>query len=104
MYCGDNFLHENKGTNYQCLRRGIGIGNNQDNLEVYLSDPEQIIEKVYCGTAEVLPRSYSRFGRRSECMRKGVGVGRNNAFKRNLAKLIDDINILIQNYEILNGI
>ena len=37
--------------------------------------------KAYCGTQQILPDTYTRFGTSYECLRKGVGVGKNLQLK-----------------------
>jgi hypothetical protein len=39
------------------------------------------MEKTYCGTKQLLPDTYTRFGTSYECLRKGVGVGKNLKIK-----------------------
>jgi len=86
IYCGNN-LNDPKlvsgthvlGTNYQCLRRGIGVGINLPYDATYAGvyapvDPR----KFYCGTAAVPPPAggYFAVGSPSKCLAIGVGVGK----------------------------
>jgi hypothetical protein len=84
IYCGNNALDTdlvsgNKviGTRYQCLRKGVGIGNNLP-YDHKFTLPYAPIDttKIYCGNSVALPGGYDRFGNLHQCMQKGVGVGK----------------------------
>jgi hypothetical protein len=85
-YCGNNLLSPLLqanggdcilGTNYQCLRKGIGYGMYSPiDLEFINYEPIDPPENIYCGDKRSLPDKYERFGRRSSCLRKGVGIGK----------------------------
>lgn len=85
IYCGGN-LNDSKltngthtlGTNYTCLRKGIGVGK-------YVLPPDPKYgniynpvdkRKFYCGTKSGIPDGYFARGSPSMCFRKGVGVGK----------------------------
>lgn len=86
IYCGNNsrspLLEANGGkcvigTNYQCLRKGIGYGlYSPIDFEFINYEPIDPPENIYCGDKTPLPDKYERFGRRSSCLRKGVGIGK----------------------------
>lgn len=96
IYCGNNILNaDTKGTRYQCLKKGIGIGMNSDDFELYLSK-NKTRNKIYCGNSSELPPDYNRFGSTIECISRGFGVGKGIAFKKNLDNLISNINELIK--------
>lgn len=92
MYCGENIYRTDKASNYECLKKGIYLGRKEENLELYKSSN---VDKIYCGNDLLLPRGYSRYGKRSECLRKGFGIGKKLSFKDSLDKLIRDIENLI---------
>lgn len=75
LVSGANFL----GTNYQCMRRGIGIGRNLPYDPEY-NKPYVPIDtrKFYCGKAPVPPPGggYFAVGSPSKCQQIGVGVGK----------------------------
>lgn len=85
-YCGNNLNYPGLingthivGTNYECLRRGIGIGSNLpydgDYAGLYAPvDPR----KFYCGNDVVLPPAGGYFaqGSPSKCLQIGVGIGK----------------------------
>jgi hypothetical protein len=91
-YCGNNLLSPLLqanggdcviGTNYQCLKKGIGYGMNSPiDLEFINYEPIDQPENIYCGDKLPLPDKYERFGRRSSCLRKGVGVGKRIKIER----------------------
>ncbi len=87
IYCGpNNNIPENydtKGTRYQCLRKGIGVGLHlpanrrppgvlPDGTIIPL-DPNR--ERWYCGNQVPHPAGYVGYATPYECLRKGVGVG-----------------------------
>ena len=86
IYCGNNLNDvkltsgtHNIGTNYQCLRKGIGVGINLPYDPAY-SRPYRPIDnrKFYCGKSRRLPRGrgYFAIGSPSKCLQKGVGIGK----------------------------
>jgi hypothetical protein len=91
-YCGNNLLSPLLqanggdcilGTNYQCLRKGIGYGMYSPiDLEFINYEPIDPPENIYCGDKTPLPDKYERFGRRSSCLRKGVGIGKRIKIER----------------------
>lgn len=86
MYCGNqanfsgllsgtHFL----GTNYQCMRRGIGLGKNLPYDDTYTQPHMPIDErKFYCGNSPVLPQGdgYFALGSPSKCQQIGIGIGK----------------------------
>ena len=84
MYCGNNALYTGLingtsvlGTRYKCLRRGIGIGRRLPFDPIYLDPYEPLfVDKIYCGSSQILPQGYSRFGSLYDCHRAGVAVGK----------------------------
>lgn len=99
MYCGDNLLRDNKGTRYSCFKKGIGIGQRIENLEVYLSETSH--QKIYCGN-KIIPLVNTRFGKLSECLRKGIGIGKHISFNTSLQELIYDIDQIITEFNFRN--
>jgi hypothetical protein len=85
-YCGNNLSFpglisgtHTLGTNYQCMKRGIGVGSNLPYDTSFAGgyvpvDPR----KFYCGNAVALPVAGGHFavGSPSKCMQIGVGVGK----------------------------
>lgn len=94
MYCGNNALRNDVGNRYSCMKKGIGVGQRQDNLEIYFSRIQS--EKIYCGN-KGNPENGTRKGEPLECLRKGIGIGKSLAFKRCLNELINDIEEIIAN-------
>ena len=91
-YCGNNalspFLIQNGGnkilgTNYECLKTGIGYGIHapldMDFINYIAIDQP---DNIYCGDKTPLPDKYDAFGKRSSCLRKGVGQGKRIALQR----------------------
>ena len=85
-YCGNNINFPGlvagthvSGTNYQCLRRGIGVGYHLPYDAAY-AQPHMPIDqrRFYCGNAPVPPPAggYFAVGSASKCMQIGVGVGK----------------------------
>ena len=91
-YCGNNLLSPLLeanggdciiGTNYQCLKKGIGYGiHSPIDLDFINYEPIDPPENIYCGDKRPLPDEYERFGRRSSCLRKGVGIGKKIKIQR----------------------
>ena len=92
IYCGNNLNDpkltsgtHNIGTNYQCLRKGIGVGINLPYDPSY-SRPYIPIDnrKFYCGKSRRLPRGrgYFAIGSPSKCLQKGVGIGKKQIANR----------------------
>ena len=86
IYCGNNLNNQKLisgthvlGTNYQCLRRGIGVGRNLPYDDAF-SQPYVPVDnrKFYCGNSDILPPAggYFSIGSPSKCMQVGVGVGK----------------------------
>lgn len=93
MYCGNNALKENSGTNYSCMRKGIGVGLHKNSFDVYLKKTNK--PKIYCGDKPILPTD-AILGNLSDCLRKGVGVGMGISFRNNLDDIIRDVQTLIE--------
>lgn len=81
-YCGGNALDPKlkklgwrAGTNYECFRKGIGVGKAQP-TDPGPYRPLYPKQNVYCGTSEILPRGFDVMGTPPECLKKGVGVGK----------------------------
>jgi hypothetical protein len=86
IYCGNSANYNGlitgthvPGTNYQCMRRGIGIGLHLPYDESY-TQPYAPIDgrKFYCGNAPAPPigGGYFAIGSASKCQQIGVGVGK----------------------------
>lgn len=84
MYCGNNAQDPSliagdviRGTRYKCLKKGIGVGKNQDVDPKYLGDYAPIdTRKIWCGNSDDLPAGYDRIGNLPHCLQKGIGVGK----------------------------
>lgn len=65
------------GTNYQCLRKGIGRGRNMP-IDPAYAGPYVPIDgrRFYCGTNDILPPGYFAIGSASKCVSKGIGIGK----------------------------
>ncbi len=86
IYCGTKDPipegYTEKGTRYQCLRKGIGVGLHlpAERIAALVERPPSSKDvakkpKTYCGNSEVLPPEYASFATPYACLRKGVGVG-----------------------------
>ena len=86
IYCGNN-LNDPKlvtgthtiGTNYQCLRKGIGIGRNLPYDANYAGGHVPIDHRTfYCGNALSPPAGggYFAVGWPAKCLQTGIGVGK----------------------------
>jgi hypothetical protein len=83
-YCGNNANFPGLitgthiiGTNYQCLKKGIGVGSNLP------YDPQYAVPYVpidgrrfYCGNNDIVPPTYTAIGSTSKCLATGVGIGK----------------------------
>lgn len=86
IYCGNNLNDpklvtrtHNIGTNYQCLRKGIGVGRNLPYDENYAGDRVPIDPRTfYCGNAAVPPAEggYFAVGWPAKCLQTGIGIGK----------------------------
>jgi hypothetical protein len=84
MYCGNqaNFpglvagTHV-LGTNYECLRRGIGVGSHLPYDNSY-AQPHVPVDarRFYCGNNPAAPVGYFTVGSPSKCQQIGIGVGK----------------------------
>ena len=73
------------GTNYQCLRKGIGVGSNLPYDEKYTGVHMPVDgRKYYCGNSNVIPVAggYSAIGSPSKCLAVGIGVGKAQRARR----------------------
>jgi hypothetical protein len=92
IYCGNNLLSPLLipnggdcvlGTNYGCLKTGIGRGlHSPIDLEFLNYEPIDPPEKIYCGNKTPLPDEYDKFGRRNSCLQKGVAIGKRIRLER----------------------
>ena len=74
LFSGSHVL----GTNYQCLRKGIGVGLNLP-VDASYGSPYIPIDsrKFYCGKSLLIPsRKYFAIGSPAKCLSIGVGVGK----------------------------
>jgi len=91
IYCGNNKYHKGKkGSPYQCLRKGIGIGIhlplNKDYIGKYKSIDKPKL-KIFCGKSTTpLPVKHRR-GNCTECLRQGVGIGLSITAKKYAEKM-----------------
>lgn len=92
IYCGNN-LNDPRllngthvvGTNYQCLKRGIGIGSSMPYDAAYNGVHAPIDgRRFYCGNAPIPPVAggYFAVGSPSKCLQVGIGVGKAQASAR----------------------
>lgn len=91
IYCGNNHNHPKLtsgthviGTNYQCLRKGIGLGYNQPYDAKYETHYIPIDQRrFYCGVSgDIVPPHYFANGSPSKCLQKGVGIGKARRVER----------------------
>ena len=84
IYCGNNKNYHGLisgthilGTNYECLKKGIGVGFNLPFDPLYLNNFIPIDKrKFYCGKNITPPIEYFAIGNASICLQKGVGTGK----------------------------
>jgi hypothetical protein len=86
IYCGNNNNHPSVlsgthriGTNYECLRKGIGVGSHLPYDEDYNNQHVPVDNrKYYCGNEPQLPVGGGHFaiGSPSKCLAVGIGVGK----------------------------
>lgn len=79
-YCGNSETlpdgYDEFATIFECMKRGFGVCKYSGKLgykhaESIPLDPDR--PKIYCGTKDILPPGYARFGERNECLRRGFG-------------------------------
>ena len=83
IYCGNSLNFTGLvtgthiiGTNYQCLKKGIGVGLNLPYDRAYTGGYAPIDNRrFYCGNAQ-MPPGYFAVGSPSKCLQVGVGVGK----------------------------
>jgi hypothetical protein len=88
-YCGNNSLYRGLtgrqpthvvGTNYECLKKGIGVGLNLPYDRNYSNNYIPIDDrKFYCGNQVRIPNRYFAVGSPSKCIGIGIGVGKSIA-------------------------
>lgn len=86
IYCGNSLNFDGLltgthviGSNYQCLRKGIGIGSHIPYDASYAGGYAPIDDRrFYCGNTAVPPVAggYFAVGSPSKCLQVGVGVGK----------------------------
>lgn len=86
IYCGNNLNYtgltngtHTLGTNYQCLRKGIGRGLHLPYDPSYNGVYAPVDNRrYYCGNSPVLPAGGNHFaiGSPSKCLSVGIGVGK----------------------------
>jgi hypothetical protein len=90
LYCGNNKLDKRLetgthriGSNYECLKKGIGTGLHMPYDPSY-ADPYSAIDirKFYCGKMKKIPREYFDTGSPSICLRTGIGIGLSQRAKK----------------------
>ena len=86
-FCGKGkylpYGYKTFGTNYQCLKKGIGTGIviTEDKIANGDTSISQMVlkkskkGKKYCGTGNTVPPGYRKKGDRYSCLKKGYGVG-----------------------------
>jgi len=84
IYCGNNANYPGLlagthvlGTNYGCMRKGIGVGSHLPYDAAYAGpyapvDPR----RFYCGNNPVVPPGYLAAGSPSKCLSTGIGIGK----------------------------
>lgn len=85
-YCGNNANYVGLqngtyviGSNYECLKKGIGVGLHLPYDKSYTGNYNPIDNrKYYCGTSIEIPENsdYFAIGSPSKCLHIGVGVGK----------------------------
>lgn len=89
IYCGTQEQlppeYTAKGTRYQCLRKGVGVGLHlpRERIDALKEGGDKNKPKTYCGNSQVLPPDYVSFATPYACLRKGVGVGMWTQKRRN---------------------
>ena len=69
------------GTNYDCLRKGVGAGiavtedKIQKTGQIRIKHIKPKKKKKYCGKKQKLPQNYDKKGNRYDCLKKGFGIG-----------------------------
>lgn len=92
IYCGNNNNYpgltagtHRLGTNYECLRKGIGVGSHLPYDENY-NQPHNPVDnrRYYCGNDLALPVNGGHFamGSPSKCLAIGIGVGKAQKARR----------------------
>lgn len=86
-FCGnENYLpngYKKFGTNYECLKKGIGTGIIVTENKIKNGDTSirnKVLKKSkkgkkYCGTQSITPDGYRKKGDRYTCLKKGYGLG-----------------------------
>jgi len=84
MYCGNNAnINIPRGTRYDCLKKGIGVGLNLPVDPQYKTPHTPIVDKkLYCGNEMNVPVQYNAFGTTTECLQIGVGIGKSMKYKQ----------------------
>lgn len=84
IYCGNNSIATpllngtaRIGTNYECLRKGIGKGRSLP-YDVSFNVPRIPIDsrRFYCGEKRDMPTRYFARGSPSKCLAVGIGIGK----------------------------
>lgn len=76
FYCGEKRGSSlRKGSNYECMRKGIGVGSRVKLPRGYKPETTDPREHLYCGSKKKAPIGKHR-GSPLQCFRKGFGIGK----------------------------
>jgi hypothetical protein len=89
-YCGNNNNYigllrgtHRLGTNYECLRKGIGAGSRLPYDQDYSLNYNPVdTRKFYCGNGAEVPAEYFAVGSPSKCLALGIGIGKSQKARK----------------------
>lgn len=79
-YCGRS-APSSPSRNYECMRKGIGVGRNVKLSRSYVPERVDPRKDLYCGERRRAPSGKHK-GDPLECFRKGFGIGRKLQYGR----------------------
>lgn len=80
VYCGRS-APSSPSRNYECMRKGIGVGRNVKLPRGYVPERVDPREDLYCGERRRAPSGKHK-GDPLECFRKGFGIGKKLQYGR----------------------
>lgn len=81
-YCGRS-APSSPSRNYECMRKGIGVGRNVKILRGYVPEHVDPRKDLYCGEKRRTPSGKHK-GDPFECFRKGFGIGKKLQYDRRM--------------------
>lgn len=102
-YCGNNNNYNGLlrathrlGSNYECLRKGIGAGSRLPYDQEYSENYDPVdTRKFYCGNSPEVPPEYFAVGSPSKCLAVGIGIGKSQKARKGPPRFLSFIRYVL---------